>query len=55
MRKQYALKKEIEMKELMKAARLHKIGEELRTDCVPIPEVGVSDVLIKIKASGICH
>jgi propanol-preferring alcohol dehydrogenase len=55
LRKQYAIKKKIEMKEMMKAARLHKIGEELRIDRVPIPEVGVSDVLIKIKASGICH
>jgi len=40
---------------MMKAARLHKIGEKLRIDHVPIPEIGTSDVLIKINATGICH
>ncbi len=39
----------------MKAARLHKIGEELRIDTVKMPQVGASDVLVKVKASGICH
>jgi len=39
----------------MKASRLHKIGEELSIDDVPIPDIGDTDVLIKIKASGICH
>jgi len=40
---------------MMKAARLHKIGEKLEIDHVPVPEIGASDVLIKIKASGVCH
>jgi propanol-preferring alcohol dehydrogenase len=39
----------------MKAARLHKIGEKLRLDHVRIPQVRGSDVLVKVKASGICH
>jgi 2-desacetyl-2-hydroxyethyl bacteriochlorophyllide A dehydrogenase len=39
----------------MKAARLHKIGEELRIDLVEVPKTGAEDVLINIKASGICH
>ncbi|MEM1589346.1 MAG: zinc-binding dehydrogenase [Candidatus Bathyarchaeia archaeon] len=40
---------------IMKAARLHKIGERLRLDKVPLPSLGVEDVLIDVKASGICH
>lgn len=43
------------MKGTMKAARLHKIGEPLRIDCIKIPKLGNSDVLIAIRASGICH
>jgi propanol-preferring alcohol dehydrogenase len=43
------------MKGKMKAARLHKIGEELRIDCLSIPQAEISDVLVKVKASGICH
>ncbi|MEM2202680.1 MAG: zinc-binding dehydrogenase [Candidatus Bathyarchaeia archaeon] len=39
----------------MKAARLHKIGEKLRIDYVEVPKVGQYDVLVAIKASGICH
>jgi 2-desacetyl-2-hydroxyethyl bacteriochlorophyllide A dehydrogenase len=39
----------------MKAARLHRIGEKLKIDSVEMPEVGSSDVLVDIKASGICH
>lgn len=39
----------------MKAARLHKIGEGLRLDLVEIPVVGPDEVLVKIRASGICH
>ena len=39
----------------MKAARLHQIGEKLRIDSVEMPEVGPNDVLVDIKASGICH
>ncbi|MEM3700918.1 MAG: zinc-binding dehydrogenase [Candidatus Bathyarchaeia archaeon] len=39
----------------MKAAQLHKIGEKLRLDYVPIPTLDAEDVLVNVKASGICH
>jgi threonine dehydrogenase-like Zn-dependent dehydrogenase len=42
----------------MKALRLHKvtqnIGEGLKLEIVPIPEIGPKDVLIDVKASGLC-
>ncbi len=40
---------------LMKAARLHRIGEELQVDHVEVPLVGDNEVLVKARASGICH
>jgi len=40
---------------LMRAARLHKIGEELQMDHVEVPSVGDDEVLVKVRASGICH
>ena len=40
---------------MMKAVRLHRIGEKLSVDDVPIPNVKGEEVLVKIKASGICH
>jgi propanol-preferring alcohol dehydrogenase len=39
----------------VKAARLHRIGEKLRIDTVDVPEVGANDVIVDIRASGICH
>jgi propanol-preferring alcohol dehydrogenase len=39
----------------MKAARLHKIGENLSIDDVEVPRIGPNDVLVDIKAAGICH
>jgi 2-desacetyl-2-hydroxyethyl bacteriochlorophyllide A dehydrogenase len=39
----------------MKAAVLHKFNSPLSLDTVPLPEIGNTDVLVKIKASGICH
>lgn len=39
----------------MKAARLHRIGEELKIDRVHVSKVGANDVLVDIKATGICH
>jgi propanol-preferring alcohol dehydrogenase len=39
----------------MKAARLYRVGERLKIDSVEMPEVGSNDVLVDIKASGICH
>ena len=39
----------------MKAVRLHEIGRKLSVDDIPIPNIGDYDVLIRIKASGLCH
>jgi len=39
----------------VKAARMHRIGEKLRIDSVKVPEAGSNDVIVDIKASGICH
>jgi len=43
------------MTELMKAARLHRVGEKLSIDTVEAPRVAPNEVLVGIKASGICH
>jgi 2-desacetyl-2-hydroxyethyl bacteriochlorophyllide A dehydrogenase len=39
----------------MKAARLHRVGEALRIDSVQMPVVGSDDIIVDIRASGICH
>jgi propanol-preferring alcohol dehydrogenase len=39
----------------MKAARLHEIGQPLRVEDIPITTLGPEDVLVRIRASGICH
>ena len=39
----------------MKAVRLVKVGQPLEMHNIPIPEVGPQDVLVKVKAAGICH
>lgn len=39
----------------MKAARLHRIHKKLSLDRVPVPKISASDVLIDVRASGICH
>jgi 2-desacetyl-2-hydroxyethyl bacteriochlorophyllide A dehydrogenase len=39
----------------MKAVRLIKTGKPLEAQEVPIPEVGADDVLVRVKAAGICH
>jgi len=39
----------------MRAVRLVKVGYPLQLQEIPIPEVGVDDVLVRIKAAGICH
>ena len=39
----------------MKAVRLVEIGKPLEDANVPIPEIGSSDVLIRVTAAGICH
>jgi len=38
----------------MRAARFYKVGKPLKTDTVPIPELGPGDVLVNMKACGIC-
>jgi 2-desacetyl-2-hydroxyethyl bacteriochlorophyllide A dehydrogenase len=40
---------------IMKAARLHKVGEKLSIDRVEVPKVGPDEALVDIRASGICH
>jgi 2-desacetyl-2-hydroxyethyl bacteriochlorophyllide A dehydrogenase len=39
----------------MKAVRLIEIGKPLQMQDVPIPTLGEKDVLVRIKAAGICH
>jgi 2-desacetyl-2-hydroxyethyl bacteriochlorophyllide A dehydrogenase len=39
----------------MKAVRLVKTGKPLEMHDIPVPDVGANDVLVKIKAAGICH
>jgi len=39
----------------MRAARIHKYGQELRLENVPVPETGEGQILIAILASGVCH
>lgn len=41
--------------ELMKAARLHEISERLIVGSMPVPQLGTEDVLVDIRAAGICH
>lgn len=43
------------MRETMKAAVLHRIGEALSVESVPVPQPGPGEVLIKITACGVCH
>ncbi len=39
----------------MKAVRLTRVGEPLESQEIPIPAVGERDVLVRVKAAGICH
>jgi 2-desacetyl-2-hydroxyethyl bacteriochlorophyllide A dehydrogenase len=39
----------------MKAVRLIEIGKPLEEQEVPVPAVGPQDVLVRVKAAGICH
>src|SRR5438876_1840900 len=39
----------------MKSVRLVQVGKPLEQADIPIPEVGSSDVLIRVAAAGICH
>src|SRR5437016_6344019 len=39
----------------MRAVRLVQVGKPLEEADIPIPEIGSSDVLIRVAAAGICH
>jgi propanol-preferring alcohol dehydrogenase len=39
----------------MKAAVVRELGKKLVVDEIPIPEPGLGEVLVKIKATGVCH
>jgi len=39
----------------MRAVRLVQVGKALQEADIPIPEIGPSDVLIRVAAAGICH
>src|SRR5919106_5206061 len=39
----------------MRAVQLTEIGKALTNDDVSVPEIGSSDVLIRVEAAGICH
>jgi propanol-preferring alcohol dehydrogenase len=43
------------MKKTMKAAVLHKIGDKLQIEQVPVPQPKRGEVLIKVAACGVCH
>ena len=42
------------MPEKMKAARFYKVGDPLKIDTIPVPELEPEEVLVGIKACGIC-
>ena len=39
----------------MKAVRLVKVGSPLEMQEIPVPDIGEKDVLVRVKAAGICH
>src|SRR5262245_1927403 len=39
----------------MKSVRIEQVGKPLEAADIPIPEIGSSDVLIRVTAAGICH
>lgn len=41
------------MTKMMRAARLHAIGDPFQVDTIPIPELRATDVLIEVKAAGV--
>lgn len=40
---------------MARAARFHKVGEGLKLEDVPTPQLGSNDVLLKVKSAGMCH
>ena len=43
------------MTQTMKAAVVHAFGEPLRIEEVPVPTPGPGQILVNIKATGVCH
>ena len=39
----------------MKAVRLIRVGQPLQLQEIPVPVVGESDILVRVRAAGICH
>lgn len=39
----------------MKAVQLVKVGSPLAMQEIPVPEIGEKDVLVRVRAAGICH
>jgi D-arabinose 1-dehydrogenase-like Zn-dependent alcohol dehydrogenase len=39
----------------MRAARMYGYNEPLRLEEIPVPEVGPTDVLVKVEAAGMCR
>jgi propanol-preferring alcohol dehydrogenase len=39
----------------MKSVRFVGVNQPLKMQEIPIPEIGERDILVKIKAAGICH
>ena len=39
----------------MKAVRFVGVKQALEMQDIPIPEIGERDILVKVKAAGICH
>src|SRR2546423_15482812 len=40
---------------MMRAVQLTEIGKALKDADVPVPQIGPSEVLIRVAAAGICH
>src|SRR6058998_285468 len=40
---------------MMRAVQLTEIGKALKDADVPVPQIGPSDVLVRVAAAGICH
>ena len=46
---------EVSMTRTMKAAVVHKFGQPLVIEQVPVPTPGAGKILVKLAASGVCH
>ena len=39
----------------MRAVRLTQVRQPLENSCIPVPEIGPTEVLVRVAAAGICH